>query len=174
MKLEPQIERGEFANIFVMSAWSIDMSELERNTIVSNALNHCVANNVFFIIGYLLMNRCLFLIAFSSQMTIEEALKEFYFQVAVEIQKYHNEQNKLYQQENTILLKTRSYSYLFIKYDFKDYYIRNLIMGREVEIPYYDPRLARLKDYIHDYNYCSALDYAGGKSPVFVAVKRKN
>ena len=174
MKLEPQIDTGEFANIFLMNAWSVDIPETARNTIVSNALNHCVVNNDFFIIGYLLMNRCLFLIGYSTHLHIEKALEKFYFQVALEIQRYHSEQYKIYQQENVPFLKTGSYEHLFKKYEFRDYYIKNLILGREVEIPYYDPRLARLKDYIHDYNYCSALDYAGGKSPVFVAVKRKN
>ena len=56
-----------------------------------------------------------------------------------------------------------------IPYPFLNDYIRALITGKEVHIGYYDPYLERLKQYIHNHNYCSALDYSGGKSPVIVA-----
>jgi hypothetical protein len=41
-----------------------------------------------------------------------------------------------------------------------------LMLGKEVKLPYYSPHLARLKDRIHNYPYCSAIDYSGAKGPV--------
>jgi hypothetical protein len=66
-----------------------------------------------------------------------------------------------------------SYAHLFTQYPFTNLYIREIIMGRKVTLPYYDPDLVRLEDYLHNDTFCSALDYAGGKSPVRVAVKQK-
>lgn len=173
MNMQQKIQTGEFSRIFVMNSWSNDIPEVTRNIMIADALNHCVESGELLVFGYLIKNQCVFLIGFSRNVNIEETLNNFFRQVAFEIEAYYQRKNRYENHEITNALKTGSYSYVFTQYPFTDDYIRSIIMGRKVNLPYYDPRLARLEDYLHNANFCSALDYAGGKSPVFVAVKRK-
>lgn len=173
MNMQQHIQTGEFSRIFVMNAWSNDIPEVTRNIMVANALNYCVNSEELLVMGYLIKNQCLFLIGFSRSVNIEETLNNFFRQVAFEIEEYYQRKNRYKNYESSDFLKTGSYAYVFKQYPFIDDYIRKIIMGQKVNLPYYDPRLARLEDYLHDDDFCSALDYSGGKSPVLVAVKRK-
>ncbi|WP_430410656.1 hypothetical protein [Kordia sp.] len=174
MKKQYLINTGEFSRVFVMNAWSNEIPEASRNMIVAAALNQSVESEELLVMGYLIKHQCLFLIGFSRNIKIEETLNNFFRQVAFGIEEYQQRKNKYKNYEGVNSLKTASYAYIFTEYPFEDRYIYELIMGRSINLSYYDPHLARWKDYIHDYNYCSALDYLGGKSPVLVAVKRKN
>ena len=107
----------------------------------------------------------MFLIGSSETTPFNEVLSHFYDQVELGILAYKKTID-LYQTKK--ILKHDSYHRLFTKYPFYNDHIRSLITGKKVKLPYYDPNLARLKNYIHYHNYCSALDYAGGKSPVKV------
>lgn len=51
---------------------------------------------------------------------------------------------------------------------FSNYLLVQLITGARVELGYYSPQLAMLKDSIHNYPFCSAIDYAGAKGPVLI------
>ncbi len=174
MNMQQKIQTGEFSRIFVMNSWSNPIPQVTRNIIVADALNHCIESGELLVIGYLIKNQCVFLIGFSRNINIEETLNNFFRQVAFEIEAYYQRKNTYGNYKIADSLKTGSYAYIFTPYPFTDDYIKSIIMGREVNLPYYDPRLARLEDYLHNDNFCSALDYAGGKSPVLVAVKRKN
>jgi hypothetical protein len=49
-----------------------------------------------------------------------------------------------------------------------NYLLVKLITGSKVELPYYSIQLARLKDSIRNYPFCSAIDYGGAKGPVLI------
>lgn len=173
MNIQQHIQTGEFSRIFTMNAWSNDIPEVTRNIMIVNALNHCIINNEMLVFGYLIKNQCVFLIGFSQNVNIEESLTNFYRHVAFEIEEYYQRKNNYQNQQHTEYQKISSYAHLFKQYPFTDTYIREIIMGRKITLPYYDPDVARLEDYLQDDPFCSALDYAGGKSPVLIAVKQK-
>jgi len=58
------------------------------------------------------------------------------------------------------------YHNLFEKYPFTNYQLIKLITGQKVDLHYYDPHLALMKDRLQDYNFCSVINYAGAKGPV--------
>lgn len=45
-------------------------------------------------------------------------------------------------------------------------FLVKLITGREIKLPYYDFRLAKLEERVRNYNFCSAIDYSGAIGPV--------
>ncbi|WP_156168909.1 hypothetical protein [Kordia jejudonensis] len=171
--MQQHIQTGEFSRILVMSSWSDDIPEMTRNIIVADALNHCVESEELLVMGYLIKNQCVFLIGFSRSVSIEETLNNFFRQVAYEIEEYYQRKNNYNSYKVDNVKKIASYAYVFKQYPFTDDYIRKIIMGQTIKMPYYDPRLARLQDYLRYENFCSALDYAGGKSPVLVTIKQK-
>ncbi|MEM6719517.1 MAG: hypothetical protein AAF611_09395 [Bacteroidota bacterium] len=166
MDIEELILLKEHSQLLVMRSWRNEIPEEQRNIIISEALNSCTVDKNFKVIGYLITSRRVFLIGSSETTPFQKILQHFYRQVALGILNYKN-RTRHYHEEPYIELE--HYEPLFLEYPFYNMYIRKLITGRDVELPYYDPHLARLKDYIQNYNYCSALDYEGGKSPVIVS-----
>lgn len=151
------------SQLLVMNDWRYEIPHEQRNIIIANALNNCVVDKDFNIYGYLITNKRVFLIGSSEITPFNEVLSYFYNKVNLGILAYKKIINSY---ETKTLLKDVIHHELFIKYPFYNDHIRSLITGKKVKLPYYDPNLARLKNYIHYHNYCSALDYAGGKSPV--------
>jgi len=165
MGIEELILLREPSQLLVMNSWRYEIPDEQRNIIIANALNDCTKNKGFNILGYLITNRRVFLIGSSETTPFLEILYHFYAQVEtgiVEYKKLHNEYDDAYH------LAHNSQYKLFTKYIFQNEHIRRLILGEKVELNYYDPNLARLKAYIHNHRYCSALHYLGGKSPVII------
>ena len=96
---------------------------------------------------------------------IDELLEHFYKQVALGIHEYEKMRHKYTSKEAPLLKK---YDQLFKKYPFYNEYIKKLITGQKIKLPYYDPHVTKLEDQIRDYNFCSAIDYSGAKGPVVV------
>ncbi|EDP97183.1 hypothetical protein U8527_02510 [Kordia algicida OT-1] len=165
MDIEELILLPEHSQLLVMNSWRHEILHEQRNIIIAEALNSCTVHKGFKLLGYLITNRRLFLIGSSEVTPFQEVLQYFYHQVSLGIINYKKMLN-LYHDDTYLLPKNTDE--LFTKYPFYNVYIRNLITGKEVNSKYYDPRLSRLKNYIHNHKYSSAVDYAGGKSPVIV------
>lgn len=154
-----------------VGAWKELFPDEQYNIIIANALNYCTCNDGLTIAGYLITNRRMFLVLEISSAHIESMLVLFYERVRREIKK-HKEQIKdqrwrTYDSEE----QTKSdelFVNLFKQYPLVNDHLIGLITGRLVNLLYYSPHLARLKDRIHNYNFCSALDYSGAKGPVIV------
>ena len=166
MDIEEFILLKEHSQLLVMNAWQHEIPQEQRNIIIAEALNRCVIDLDFFILGYLITNRRVFLIGSSETRPFQKILQHFYKQVALGIIAY---KNRMRQYNNEYILAPEATQKLFKEFPFYNDHIRQLITGKEVELPYYDPHLARLKNYIYHSNYCSASDYHGKKSPVIVA-----
>ncbi|WP_298507594.1 hypothetical protein [uncultured Kordia sp.] len=164
--IEELILLREHSRLLVMNSWRLEIPEVSRNIIIANALNDCVLYKNLNLVGYLITTRRVFIIGASENTPFQEILYHFYHTVETGIAEYkkmRNEYDGTYHSEHHV------YHKLFTPYPFLNDYIRALITGKEVNLPYYDPYLKHLKHYIHHHNYCSALDYSGGKSPVIVA-----
>ena len=172
MDIEELILLKEHSQLLVMNSWRHDVPQEQRNIIIAEALNSCTVDKNFNVLGYLITNRRVFLIGSSVTTPFQEILQYFYYRVAVGIISYKRRMHHYKEErheEDEEFIKPEDHHNLFMKYPFYNVYIRRLITGKEVNLPYHDPHLERLKDYIHGYNYCSALDYSGAKSPVIVA-----
>lgn len=161
------------SQLLVMTAWRKDIPEEQKNIIIANALNYCTYYEGLEIIGYLITKRRVFLIAYSEHTPFNEILRIFFYQVAVGIIEYKT-MLQMYDGSKK-LLQPDGYSKLFKKFPFYNIFIKKIITGqeKEIDIKYYDPHLARLEDQIHNYNYSSAIDYSGAKSPVVVHISHK-
>ena len=140
-----------------------------RKIIIARALNEGVREKGFEIIGYLITERRLVLILKNHQTQIKKMIKEFYKLFVEELKKYLKGVDDL---KYHFLLGDESDSetgkHLFKRYRLFDETLERLLTGRAVNEHYYDPHVARLEHIIQHYNYCSALDYSCGISPVLV------
>ncbi len=167
MTIEEIIKIKEHSQLLVMNSWRKDIPQEQRNIIIAEALNSCTVDKHFNVTGYLITNRRVFLIGLSETTSFQKILNYFYKKVALGILNYKHTMQHYHEAPH---MKHEHSDKLFSEYPFYNIYIRRLITGKTVELPYYDPHLARLETYINGYNYCSALDYEGGKSPVIVTI----
>jgi len=151
--------------ILVMGPWKKDIPENQRNIIIATALNDCSYKGYLKVTGYLITNRRVFLILSDTKEVIDQLLELFYKKVALGIHEYEKMISKYTSKEASLL---EEHDALFKKYPFYNWYIKKLITGQKIALPYYDPHVAKLEDQIRDYNFCSAIDYSGAKSPVIV------
>ena len=107
---------------------------------------------------------------------INSMLAKFYDSVLKEIKKLRqqNENVDLRTENNEAVIRTGNFStHLFTQYPLIDSYLVQLITGKQIYSNYYNPQLEKLKKYIHNYNFCSAIDYSGAKGPVMVKLLHK-
>ncbi len=153
--------------ILVMKSWIRDVQQDKRNILIAEALNYCVYHDFFKIKGYLITEKRLCLIVTTAYTTLQKALEVF----AVELDK------KIYVTEHHKEVKLIDTSYIFQKLFFSvplyNPYIIKLITGKQIRLPYYEPNVVKLEKMIHDYNYCSAIDYRGAVGPVVVEIDKK-
>jgi hypothetical protein len=149
--------RRLFAITLITGDWKFAFSEEECNVMIAEALNDCVYNEGLEIAGYLITRRRVCLVLKIEYVHVNKMLQHFYEKM----------RKKILHQEHLI---KEIHSPLFIKYPLQNENLVLLITGRQVSLPYYSPHLERLKSRIHNYNFCSALDYSGAKGPVVVSL----
>ena len=150
--------------VLVMKSWEKELPNDLRHLIIAEALNYCVYHEELIIKGYLLTQKRIYLIATNKSHTMEKVLTIFSKQVAKGIYAYKRRRDNNF--ESPIISKI--FDDLFIKYPLYNAYIIKLITGQKITLPYYNPYVVWLKNRIHNYNYCSAIDYSGAKGPVLV------
>lgn len=153
-----------------MGHWKRDFTEQECMLLVAEALNQCTYHyyEEFDVTGYLLTGRRLFLVLDKNGPSLQDLLNRFYDQLQKDIQAF---QQKAMPMHHDVKKERHSVDQpwqLFTAHAFINPNLFKLITGQKVVEHYYDPHLERMKDYIHNYNFCSALDYEGGISPVIV------
>ncbi len=168
------LDRWSRLHKFVLDieSWGKEVPYTQRKVMIAEALNTCTYHRYLKVIGYLITVRKVFLIIETQDYRLEDALRLFYECIADSIHHYLREERELDQERceeyQEIEEKHIAHHDLFKRYPFDNEYLLKLIIGQEIDLLYYSPYLAKLKDQIHDYNYCSALDYRGAKSPVTI------
>ncbi len=57
---------------------------------------------------------------------------------------------------------------LFVKHPFFSEWLAELVMGKQIRLPYYDAHLEQLTHTVQNSLFCSVVDYSGGIGPVLV------
>jgi hypothetical protein len=167
-----------FSFTLQIGKWKKLFRPVYYKTLLAEALNATVHKAEFrnAIAGYLISDRRLCLVLKMDHRRIRKMLELFYSNVRDEIRRHLETANK---GDVKIFLKEAQvkpedlFEDLFTEHELKNDRLIKLITGRKVELPYYDPQLQRLKNDIHNYPFCSAIDYRGGKSPVLVKLVKK-
>ncbi|NTE05732.1 hypothetical protein G6M26_21070 [Agrobacterium tumefaciens] len=154
----------------IFGAWKDGFAPDEIKNIMAETLNKwtVVHQKYLDLNGYLITDRSLFLIVAVHQVSFDELLFSFYAGVSKAIKKQHHMVRAIYNEEEEGDNSKRLYLQPFEKRVFYDDHLIALLTGEKVSSVYYDPSLERLKQNIHHYTYCSAIDYAGGVGPVRV------
>jgi hypothetical protein len=174
-RLKTQAE--EVNMLFYMGVWKKYFTEHQVKLIIAEALTYCVKFEQVMIKGYLITNRKLCVIWICEEEQLSVVLFTFYKQVRKGIRE---QWHKLKKREAVLsdskkeieveeLLNT-----LFYESSFKNDWVLQLITGKKIELPYNNPDLERLKDYIAHSNFCSAIDYLGGVGPVKMTKNKKD
>ena len=155
--------------------WKMLFTEQEYKVLIAETLNVCLHEHEFkhSIVGYLITKRRVCLVLKMHYRHIPKMLDFFYDSVKRKVI------DRFERMKKTFLKRTMQHGSmemndlfddLFEQFPLENDSLVRLITGREVELPYYNPHLARLKDRIRNYNFCSAIDYSGAKSPVLVTL----
>jgi hypothetical protein len=170
---KPVIQPTIHSISLIIGSWKEQFMDEQIKLIIAEALNYCTCNHKLHIVGYLITKRrvCLVLKIIEADLT---KILDVFFEKVGKLIRQHQEhvrsQNfKTYEKENIIQI-ARLFKDLFIQIPLINAHLIKLITGRPVVLPYYNPHLARLKDRIHNYNFCSAIDYSGAKGPVVVTL----
>ena len=151
----------------IVGTWKKLFKADEIRLIIAEALNYCVCFEKMNIAGYLITDRRVCLVLEIDKTEPDYALDLFYEKVKKEI-KYRLEKRKHFEQHNDKAELNEYLKFLFTRYKPNSDFLVKLITGRKVELPYHNAHLERLKEKIHDYDFCSAVDYSGGVGPVMV------
>ncbi|HET6992584.1 MAG TPA: hypothetical protein VFJ43_14720 [Bacteroidia bacterium] len=176
--LETKAQLPLFAFTLNIGQWKTVFTEDQYKVLIAESLNQtvCQEQYKYTLVGYLINRQRVCLILRIKPNLVQKMLNFFYDSVRKNIRKHLEEINK------TFLKKWLKQNGIDIEDLFNDLFeqrpLRNenlvrLITGRKVVLPYYNPHLRKLKDQIRNYNFCSAIDYSGAKSPVLVTLLSK-
>lgn len=139
----------------IAKKWRSLLSENSYKLIIVEALNYCVHNGDLHLRGYLITSDSVYIIARQSEDEINCVLDEFYKQVMHKLHKYFKNTNipvvGLVQEKNLV----------FLRVTFNPGMLSRLLLGHQVNLPYFSPKLEFLKDKINNYRYCSTNSYQG-------------
>lgn len=154
----------------IIGPWKKLFTDAQCKLIIAEALNECTCSHGMQIVGYLITERRLFLVLEIQRHDIKDMLQLFYLIVKKEILEDRERHQNLRwgNEEEDRLVEAEKAKDLFRQYFMINDDLVKLITGRPVDLPYYSPHLARLKAMIHNYNFCSAVDYSGAIGPVFI------
>jgi len=155
-------KRSQHAITLTMANWRERFTPEQRKIIITEALNDCTYNHGLNITGYLINNTRLHLVLKLNHADIARMLNLFYDSVKRELNKHRG---KIERNDDEF---TYAGKHLFIRHDTVNDYLVKLITGKKVDLGYYDPQLARLKDNINNSAFCSVIDYSGAIGPVIV------
>ncbi|GAB2808547.1 hypothetical protein [Ferruginibacter profundus] len=150
--------------VFIIGPWRKAYTAYRYKLLICRALNKCIGQFGFTVVGYLLTNTrlCLVLVK-DTGISLEELQKSFYSMVYEEL----NAEPVMTDESKS----SKEIVYpLFKYYPIVNDYLSKLMTNRKADPGYYDPDLARLEKYIANYNFCSAIDYRGATGPVNVTV----
>lgn len=166
------LKKEEIISIgLLIGDWKNEFPEHMCKVMIAEALNYCVYNSGMKIGGYLITRHRVCLVLKIAPTLLNEMLQQFYDELRKEIiQHKHRIKNQARAIADRLETKVEMQMSLFIKYPLLNYMLIELITGQQVELPYYSPYLARLKDRINASDFCSAIDYTGAKGPVVVTL----
>lgn len=157
----------------LIGPWKNYVSELEYKTIICEALTNCVCsgNPLIEIRGYLITRRRVFLVLKTKFEELNHFLHKFYEYVRVHVlrllrEEYHKTIGEIIEIEEERIK-------LFDRFSLQNSYFTDLLCGKKVHLPYYDPQLERLKNFLTHQRYCSLVDYSGkdAKGPVIMNIQ---
>lgn len=147
-----------------LGSWRDTIPEDEVLISVSIALNYCVCHEEIKIKGYLITKSHVCLVITSHKHSVHHVLTVLSEQIESNIHAYLKLQSEETAHEKIVYLHDQYR--MFTKHKLQNDDLIDLITGKEVKLPYYSPKLARLKRLTHNYNYCSVINYAGAIGPV--------
>lgn len=169
-KIELCFKMGEWRSIFTLC---------EFKMFIANALNELYKEDEpdgeTDIVGYLINPDEVYLIMHCNHRERETIVDLFKITLYREITHFLNYiinqkpgENVLRESlQNATIDKER----LFTCYPINNWYLVKLLTGQNIELPYYDPRLAMLKAQIRHNNFCSVIDYSGTDGPVGITIR---
>jgi lysozyme len=155
----------------LIGPWKKLFEEHQYKNMIARALNNCTCDGVLKIVGYLITKTRVCLVLEIEKTDINNALMLFYDSVGREIRQYREQvqvADITTNDKRKIITIDESHSNLFTRYPLVNDHLVKLITGRRVELSYYDPHLASLKDKLRNSDFCSARDYSGAEGPVIV------
>ncbi|MCB0837842.1 MAG: hypothetical protein KDD99_14315 [Bacteroidetes bacterium] len=159
----------------IIGPWKKYIPDYRRKILISEVLNQLVYHENLKIKGYLITKRRVCLILDIEKEHLNHLLKVLYKKVEESAREYihqslHPCRLGLWEERPEEEEYESQRLKVFKRCAFTNFFLIDLLLGKKVELGYYNPHVARLKDMVRNYPYCSAGDYRGEMGPVVVAV----
>ncbi len=142
--------------------WKKLFTKEEYYILIIECLNCTVAENGMTINGYLLTHNAICLMLNNDKKNHKQILLAFFERIKKAIIKHRK---KIFYKEKSVQL---SLYHLFRKHNLNNPTLIKLLVGKKVNLPYYDAQLARLKNKLQHEPFCSVIDYSGAVGPVII------
>ncbi len=149
-----------------MKDWCRHFNRDETKLSISKALNEAVVKTKTKIKAYWITNWQVYLVLVADEKGTHVFLNRFYKFLLEELAKSVESCDQV--EGGYEVLNYHMFEHLFSRYPFYNYRLQNLLLGKTVKQPYYIPERAYLKAKLDQSNYCSVINYQGGKGPVLV------
>jgi hypothetical protein len=136
---------------------------------IAEALNYCTCNGQMVIKGYLVTCKRVCLVLETEKEKIKDMLAVFYSALQKEIQQYTKRMGKVpvtTGDNEDAAEEEGAFTQLYRECPFVNQALVKLITGGMLYSSYHDPCVEKLKNMVRNNNYCSAIEYAGGKGMV--------
>jgi hypothetical protein len=157
--------------LLIMGSWKNSFTDIQSNIIIAEALNTCNYDKVFKLSGYMISQKRVFLVLKLQQDDLHSKMLMFNQHLLAEIRKQLVFISSQVPEMTAQDLLQPDLKKLFRQYILKDQSLIRLLTGERVELPYYDPKLERLKHQVNSNPFCSVIDYSGAKGPVVIHIK---
>ena len=166
-KIEPKFRKSDkkTAVLLEMKSWCLLFTDSEIQVLIAEALNTTVVDTKTEIKGYLITSWRVYLILKAKKRRTIEFIHHFEHKVKRKILK---ELRKKTDKDQVKLFEHKKPHKMFNRLRFNNCEMMDLLEGKTVKLPYYDPGLNRLSEFLENYNFCSVPDYKGNVGPVFV------
>ena len=161
LKKDAQVRKASFplsAFILKAGAWKNTFTAEQCRLIVAGALNECVRTEEMHLVGYLLTKDSVCIVLQMEQAQTDKMLMIFYEKV----------QDAIRKRLDIVKRTVQIHLHPFEQQPLWNEQLIRLLTGRKPDLPYYDPRLARIKKWLEQYSFCSVIDYTGAEGPVIV------
>jgi hypothetical protein len=150
---------GLYSVMLLMGSWQQHIGNVAAKILIAGVLNECTESKGLRIRGYWMTDERTYLVLWLCEDAVKDTMNIFEKHLRETLHHYNKQEHP---HEALPLFGLFTYHRFF----YAD--LTKLLTGKNIDRPYYDPRLQRLKSDLKRADYCSLVDYSGATGPVIV------
>ena len=148
--------------MLIPGKWKSFLTEYEYKTMVASALNTCVVEHGLIIFGYLITFEKIYLVVETSKDSAFSITRDFLIAFRITLIRHFAALAKkgVPFLPSMKIFTTSDEATLFEDYFFDDPILSQLLVNKNTELPYYDPQLKKIQEWLLNCDFCSYNKHA--------------